>query len=128
MIIDTEKKLQELENEIKALKATYTISGGAIKTYFTYSETYTIIDVLVESPVVLKFTSLYGGDRSILITSFFVQQTTKSGNDINLSQYCLIQEQKQDGTVTIEIPLLSTVDAVRVGLTSSVPGTFTRIV
>lgn len=128
MIIDTEKKLQELENEIKALKATYTISGGAIKTYLTYSDTYTITDVLVESPLVLKFTSLFGGNDDVLVTSFFIEQTSQSGNVINFSQYCLMQEQKQDGTVTIEIPLLSTVNTVRVGLTSSVPGTFTRIV
>lgn len=127
MIIDTEKKLQHLENEIKAIKSTYTISAGAMKTYMTYSQVYTINDILTESPFKIKFTSDYGNSQDILVSSFLIEQTA-SGSVYNLSEYAVIQEQTGDGTVTIEIPLLISVNTIRVAIASTVPGAFTRLV
>lgn len=125
-MISAEKRLQELENEIKALKATYTISGGAMKTYLSYSDEYVITDIITESPFKIKFVSQYSDTKDILVTSFFVSQT--SGEfEYNLSQWSVIVEQSGDGTVTFEIPLLIAVDTVRVGVASTVPGTFTRV-
>lgn len=124
---ELEKKLQRLENELKALKATYTISGGAMKTYLSFSEKYTILDVYEESPFRVKFTSSYPSSDNILVTSFFVTQTSTSGTAYNLSQWSTILKQDGDGTLIIEIPLVVSVDSIRVGIASTVPGTFTRI-
>lgn len=126
MIIDTEKRLQHLENEIKALKSTYTISAGAMKTYLSYSDTYIINDILTESPFILKFTSDYGVEQDILISSFLIEETS-SGTNYNLSEYAITLEQNGDGTVTFEIPLILSVDTIRVAIASTVPGTFARM-
>ena len=127
-MIRTEKWLQRLEDELKAIKATYTIYGGAMKTYLSYSDRYTINDVFGESPLVLKFTPSFGSNEYINVASFTIEQTiTGSDSTINLSEYTIISEQHGDGTVTFKIPLLVMVDTVRVGIASTVPGTFTRI-
>lgn len=122
-----EKKLQKLENEIKALKATYMISSGAMKTYLSYSPVFTITDAFEESPIKVKFTAGFGYDKAVLVSSFFIEQTTTSGSILNLSQYAVNYEQSGDGTVIFEIPLLVYVSTVKVGIASTVPGTFTRI-
>ena len=127
MTITAEKKLQRLEDELKGLKATYMISGGNMKIYFPYSDVYTIVDVFDENPFRVKFTSSFGGSKDILIASFIVEQTTTGGDNINLSQYAITQEQTGNGTVTFEIPLLWRVSTIRVGIVGTVPGTFTRL-
>lgn len=125
MIVDAEKKLQALENEIKALKAIYTISGGNMKTFLSYSDVYTINDEIAESPIKIKFKADYG-DGNILVTSFFVEQTAENFT-YNLSQWSIALEQTEDGAVVFEIPLIVAVDTIQVGIATTVPGTFTRI-
>ena len=128
MNFNNEKWLQKIENELKALKATYTIYSGAMKTYISHSDTYTITDVFAESPLLLKFTPSFTSNKYITVASFIIEETTdKSSDPINLSEYVITQEQTGDGTVTFEVPLLVSVETVRVSIASAVPGTFTRI-
>lgn len=128
MTSTNEKWLQRIENELKAIKATYTIYSGAMKTYISYSDVYTIDDVFTESPLVVKFTPYFNSDGYVVVSSFAIDQITdQSSNPINLSEYAITREQTGDGTVTFEIPLLVSVETVRVSIASTAPGTFTRI-
>ena len=121
-----EKRISQLENEIKALKSTYMISGGAMKTYLSYSAVYTITDVFAEDPVRIKFRPSFGGSKDNLVSSFFVEQTYISGYSANFSQYAVMTKQ-DDGSVIFRIPLMWSVSTIRIGVASTVPGTFTRI-
>lgn len=127
MTIATQKRLQCLEGELKALKSTYTISGGNMKTYLSYSDTYTIENYITENPFIIKFTPDYPVDGNIIVASFFIEQSTTSGTADNLSQYAMPIKQTGDGTVTFYIPLLMRVTTIKIGIATTVPGTFTRI-
>lgn len=127
MTLNTEKKLSQLESELKTLKSTYMVASGLVKVYYSYSPRYQIIDVFEESPLMVEFTSSFPKNDIIIISSIFIEQTTTSGNSINLSQYAIVHPQTGNGKILIEIPLLWLVDSVRIGVASTVPGFFTRV-
>ncbi len=127
MSIAVEKRIQKLEDELKALKSTYMLSGGAVKTYLSYSQTIEITDWYNDNPLIMKFKSDFGDSKEILVASFFLEQTTLWGDNYNFSQYVMPYEQTGDGTITFKVPLSLGVGSVKIGMVSTVPGTFTRI-
>lgn len=126
MSLNTEKRISQLENELKALKSTYMISGGSMKTYLSYSPVYTITDIVAEDPVRIRFTPSFGNGKDNLVSSFFVEQTYSSGYSANFSQYAVMTKEN-DGSIIFRIPLAWSVSTLRVGIASTIPGTFTRI-
>ena len=123
MAVNTERKIKKLEDELKALKATYTISGGLVKTYRSASPTYNLPDELIK--VRIKFTPDYVSNQRILVSSIFVEVQNDYGSTFNFTQYSYCEIQSGDGSVVINVPGLG--GTVRVEIAATSPGTFTRI-
>lgn len=123
MAVSTEKRLRKLEDELKALKATYNISGGLVKTYRSSSPTYNLPDELIR--VRIKFTPTYTSDQRILVSSVFVEVINEYGSIFNFSPYAYCEIQSGDGSVVISVPGIG--GTVRVEVASTSPGTFTRL-
>ena len=126
MNADCERRLSKLEFELNSLKATYTISGGLMKTYVSRAS-YSISDPIAETPALVKFTSSYPVSSKLMICSFSVEQNTTSGKTMNFSNYAITLEQTENGAVTFRIPLSDSATSLSVGVVSTVPGTFSRV-
>lgn len=124
MAIELEKRLFELENEIKALKATYTIYGGLVKSYLnTFSWTN---DSNISVDLKIKFHPNYHlGVGNTLVFGFYYSAVWYSVEESLDDGYISIQ----DGSGDIIINLSHMFEGLTVNLTllTSVPGTFTRI-
>lgn len=124
MAIELEKRLFELENEIKALKATYTVYGGSVKSYLnTFSWTNdgnSVVDLKV------KFRPDYHiGSNNTLVFGFYYSSIRNGIVEPLNDGFISIQ----DGSGDIIINIAFLIDELTVNLTllTSVPGTFTRI-
>lgn len=123
MAINTEKKIKQLESELIALKSTYSIYGGNMKLYTSYSDTYDVAGAVVDMRI--KFTPDFVQSGNILIGSIYYENTTEEGVSYNFSNYAYPEIQNGDGTVIIRFPVIG--GTARIGLVSTSPGTFTRI-
>lgn len=65
MAVNAEKRIKQLEDAIRELKATYTISGGLIKSYQSISPIYPVDGI---SEISIKFTPDFP-QKDILISS-----------------------------------------------------------
>jgi len=126
MAVNTEKKLKKLEDEIKALKASYSVYGGLVMTYTTQSQYYEIIP-LQEPTAAFKFQSSASNDENILVTSVCVEQVSSTGRMATWNQYSLIDIQHNDGSVIIRPTYGVAATSIRVTVTTTAPGTITKI-
>ena len=123
MAINTEKEIKQLENELLALKATYSIYGGNMKLYTTYSDIYDVGSQVIN--LRLKFTPDFVMSGNTLIGSIHYINTNSSGEPYNLSNYAYPEIQDGSGSVIIRMPVVG--GTAQVSLVSTSPGTFTRI-
>lgn len=121
MAINTEKRIKELEDELRALKAVYNISGGAMKTYISTSQTFTVQSTSFNARV--KFTPEYKPEGNLLISSIRCYDY-RLGNNF-LTQYVITQIQDGSGSVIIQFPVIT--NSFSVSLASISPGTFTLV-
>lgn len=122
MAINIESRIKRIENEIKNLKATYTISGGLIKSYESASPTYEVSGV---SEIILKFTPQFPQKDIVLagiLYEFYYDVTDRNNN---FSSYAYIEPQDDKDYLILKVPALS--GTVRVTVIGTSPGTFTRI-
>lgn len=127
MGLDLEKRIQNLENELKALKATYSVYGGAMKTYASISPTYSWSWTIPPVIPVVRFTSDWVRDKNILVASVNVEMWDENGVLIRSPVELSLDIQNKNGSVDIHLlpdPLMET---FRISLYSTSPGTFTRI-
>lgn len=122
MAIKTEKRLSNLENELKSLKATYTISGGAIKLYESVSPVFTSSSQLVRARI--RFTPDYSSAQNMIVPSIYYEFKNENNQRYNFSNYARILPTTGD-YLTIEMPALG--GTFQLKIVSNIPGTFTRI-
>lgn len=128
MAIDLEKRIQILENELKALKATYSVYGGAMKTYTSVSQSFswTITYPIAILPVV-RFTSDWERNKNILVASVYVKMWDENGNLLRSPGELSLDIQNKNGSVDIHFLPNPDMKTFKVFLYSTSPGTFTRI-
>ena len=119
MAIDTEKKIRQLEDEIKALKATYSVYGGAMQVYLSNSPVYDIGGHIIQTRV--KFTPDHKPKGKLLVSS--VRCTVDDNN--YLSSYGVLDVQDGSGSVVIQLPVIG--GKFSVGIVTTSTGTFTRL-
>ena len=123
MAISTEKKIKQLEDELLSLKATYSIYGGNMKLYTSYSDVYDLGSQVVI--LRLKFTPDFAPSGTIIIGSIHYVNSTGEGDSYNLSNYAYSEIQDGSGSVVIRMPVVG--GTAQISLVSTSPGTFTRI-
>lgn len=123
MAITAEKRLTALEDELKALKATYAVYGGALELYDSWSETYNLGNTTTEIQV--KFTPTYTRAGNILISSVIYKMAPSGGILTNYSNYAYENIQDGSGSVIIRATVLG--GTAQIGVITTSPGTFTRI-
>lgn len=127
MAINTERRIKLLEDELKALKATYSIYGGAMKTYQSISQSFSWSWSVVEILPVVRFTSDWERNKNILVASVNVEMRDENGNIILSPPELSLDIQNKNGSVDIHILPNIYMKSFRVALYSTSPGTFTRI-
>ncbi len=124
MGISTEKRLFALEEEIKALKSTYTISGGMMKLYESISPIFTITSGDITYKTIIRFTPNYSHVNNMIIPSIYYEFIDDNGKIYNFSNYVRI-EPPTNNYLSITMPAL--MGTIQIKLISNIPGTFTRI-
>lgn len=127
MAIKIEKRLKTLEDELKALKATYSIYGGAMITYVSVSPSYNW--TLTNPPILpkVRFTSNWESNKNILISSISVEMRDENNAIIHSPPQLTCEIQDNTGSVVINILPNLQMKKFKVKLFSTSPGTFTRI-
>lgn len=121
MGITTEKRLAKLEDEIKALKSTYTIYGGLVKTYLSMSQWFDVGDVNQE----FRFKADFVNSGKILVASAKIEIMNSNGTIYSFPNHVLMYPQSGDGSIIIRFPGLGIKN--RLTIVSTSPGTFTKI-
>lgn len=120
MNISLEQRIARLENEVKALKAIYAISGSAIETKLS---TATITTDPALPDVRIKFTPNSGSGQNVTIYSVYTYE--QSGDDWNsIPVYLLPQE---SGEIIANLPSATPGNTYRIEITASVTGTFSQV-
>ena len=122
MAINTEKRIKQLEDDIRELKATYTVSGGLIKSYESVSPAYSIDRT---SEVIIKFTPSFPQEDIFISSVYYELIYSETGERVNFSNYAYIEPQDDKDYLIFRVPALNGTLTVNVVGTS--PGTFTRI-
>lgn len=126
MGLNTETRIQKLENEVKALKATYMLSGGLMRVYESISPVYSF-SIITDPPIIIKFTSDFVTSQPILVASVVVVEELSNGITGNYSAYTVTQIQSGDGNIIIQPAFTIGTISVQIKLVATSPGTFTRI-
>lgn len=119
MGVNTEIKLQRLEDEVKALKATYSVYGGAMLSYLTASPIYDTAGSVLMAKV--KFTPDIKPNGPLLVSSIRCDIV----GDNFLSSYAIVGVQDGSGSVIIQVPIAG--GTFSISITTTSPGTFTRL-
>lgn len=124
MGISTEKRLFDLEEEIKALKATYTISGGMMKLYESISPIFNITSDDITYRMTIRFTPDYSNVNNMIISSVFYEFKDNNNKAYSFTNYVRIIP-PTDNYLLLTMPAL--IGTVQIKIVSNIPGTFTRI-
>lgn len=126
MGVNVEIRIQKLEDELKALKATYTLSGGLMRVYESVSPVYPFT-VNPGYPPIIKFTSDFVNNQPLLIASIMVKEDIYGGGTRDMSTYTTTHIQTGDGSIYIYPAYFLITDSIQIKLVTTSPGTFTRI-
>lgn len=119
MAVKAEQKIAKLENEIQALKATYSVYGGAMLLYMSVSPIYDAGDRLIN--VKVKFTPDIKPRGNLLVASI----RCDVNNDNFFSSYAVPAVQDGSGSIIIQAPIPGGTFSFSLVTTST--GTFTRL-
>lgn len=123
MAVRTSQRISNLENEIKALKATYSVYGGLMQTYIT-SGTWKIPDGTLDC--IVRFRPNYHRGKKVLISSVFLKYIQENGYEYAIGD-SYIASQDGSGDVYIHLGVVFGNDSVFVQLAAPVPGTLTLV-
>ena len=121
MAITTEKRLKQLEDEVKSMKVCYNTAGSLVKMYVTRMGEITT-GGSGWTDMKIKFTPTYGMGRNNLITLVPIVDR----NQYYIAPYA-VNPQDGSGEVIITIYALASTQKVDVIASGTSPGTFTRI-
>lgn len=127
MAVNLEKRIQILDNQLKALKATYSVYGGAMKIYGSTSQSFSWSWTLPEVIPVVRFTSSWETNKNILVASVYVEMKDENGDVLYSPPELSLDIQNKTGSVDIHILPNINMKSFKVTLYSTSPGTFTRI-
>ncbi len=127
MAVNLEKRIQILEDQLKALKATYSVYGGAMKIYGSTSQSFSWSWSIPEVIPVVRFTSNWETNKNILVASVYVEMKDENGNLIYSPPELSLDIQNKTGSVDIHILPNTNMKSFKVTLYSTSLGTFTRI-
>lgn len=127
MAVNLEKRIQILEDQLKALKATYSVYGGAMKIYGSTSQSFSWSWSIPEVIPVVRFTSNWETNKNILVASVYVEMKDENGNILYSPPELSLDIQNKTGSVEIHILPNINMKSFKVTLYSTSPGTFTRI-
>lgn len=127
MAVNLEKRIQILEDQLKALKATYSVYGGAMKIYGSTSQSFSWSWTIPEVIPVVRFTSNWETNKNILVASVYVEMKDENGNILYSPPELSLDIQNKTGSVEIHILPNINMKSFKVTLYSTSPGTFTRI-
>lgn len=119
MAIKSEQKIAKLENEIQALKATYSVYGGAMLSYMSTSPIYDAGDNVINARV--RFTPNIKPKGKLLVAS--IRCDVDENNFF--SSYAVVAVQDGSGSIIIQAPVPG--GKFSFSLVSTSPGTFTRL-
>lgn len=126
MAVNLEKRIQILSDELKALKAIYSVYGGAMKIYGSTSSNYSWHWTETYLPVV-RFTSSWETNKNILVASITTEMWDSNGDLIYSPPEITLDIQNKTGSVDIHLLPNINMTKFRITLYSTSPGTFTRI-
>lgn len=122
MAVTLEQRLMKIEQEIKSLKAIYSVYGGLMKTYFTEKT----IDVTNGSyNLKVKFTPSFSTNKKTIISSVFYKVTVNGNEFVLDNNYISVQDGSGEVIFNFGPALPGT--SLFIQIASMVPGTFTRI-
>ena len=124
MGVSLEKRLFKLEDELKSLKSTYTISGGLIELYESESPVFQITAGDIQYNTIIKFTPNYLSVDNLIIPSIYYECRDENNNLYNFSPYVRISP-PTDNYILLNMPAL--VGTIQLRLISNIPGNFTRV-
>lgn len=127
MAVNVEKRIADLENELKALKAICPISGALATMYVQQSETITVGGSSNLHAIEIDFTPIYVSSAPYLITLLPIVTSTYQGYTWEEIPYFIVQPQTGNGKIRVKIYSLTNTDKVSVIASGSSPGTFTRV-
>ena len=127
MAVNLEKRIRILEDQLKALKATYSVYGGAMKIYGSTSQSFSWSYSLPINIPVVRFTSNWETNKNILVASVNIEMRDGNGNLIYSPPELTLDIQNKTGSVDIHILPNINMTSFKVTLYSTSPGTFTRI-
>ena len=119
MGIKSEKKLKQLEDELKALKATYSIYGGSMELYYS---SFHIDNYSGSFKAKVRFTPDYPGN--LFVSSIFYEMTGSLGT-WNFSQYAFIDSDNDSNGLTFVFPALE--ENITLSIVATSPGSFTLL-
>lgn len=122
MAITTERRIAKLEQEIKALKATYSIYGGMMRTYTTSGHFY---QTEATRNFVVRFTPQYATGKNTILASLLVKYTRQGVEDIFDDGYVSIQD--GSGELLIHCGWVFDNSDVYIQIATTVPGTLTKV-
>lgn len=122
MGLTCEQKLAKLEQETKALKATYSIYGGRMKTYMS-SGKWSLTDWTLNFAV--KFKPDFETGENILISSLHFKVYSNGREEVWNDNFVSIQN--GSGEVILNTGPVPQDCEIEIFVASTVPGTFTRI-
>lgn len=122
MAVMAEQKVMDIEDSLKALKATYSISGGLMKLYESVSDVYSSSS----DELRIQFTPTYTNPEGVIVASFYYEFRDENNVAYNFSQYVYIEPETGNGNIVFRMPMLGGTAQLKVISTS--PGTFTRLV
>lgn len=122
MGIACEQRLTKLDQEIKALKAAYSIYGGLMKTYMS-SGKWSLAEATLNFAV--KFTPNFQTGENVIISSIYLKVLNNGTEEVWDDNFISIQD-SSDG-VTMNLGIVFADYEVQVSVATTVPGTFTRI-
>lgn len=126
MAVNIEIRIQKLEDELKALKATYALSGGLMKVYESISPVYSFTPNPGYPPII-KFSSNFITNQPLLIASIAVEEGVTGGGTRDMSAYTTTHIQTGDGSIYIWPAYMLVTTSIQIKLITTSPGTFTRI-
>lgn len=123
MGMKSEQKLMKLEDELKNIKATYSVYAGMMQTYLT-SDHWHVSSMVTNLKI--KFSPNYSVGLGKTIISSVYYQVVEEGEEIIFDDF-YISIQDGSGDVVLNFGTIFENSDVYIQVTAPVPGTLTRI-
>jgi len=127
MAVKLEQRINDLENEVKAMKAICPIAGKLAKMVVQTSEGFTVGGSSNMHSIDIKFSPSYNRGKYSMTTLFPNVTSTYAGYTWQTIPTFAVLPQDGTGDVAVRIYGVVNSDVVRVTASGTSPGTFSRV-